>query len=40
MEEGPRWKAKALAIEFWFVTAIVGGSFLAGLYGWVKTLLD
>jgi len=38
MKREPKWKSRALAIEFWFAAALVGGSFLAGLVGGIRSL--
>jgi hypothetical protein len=38
MKQEPKWKSRALAIEFWFAAALVGGSFLAGLVGGIRSL--
>jgi len=38
MDQKPNWKSRALAIEFWFATLLVGGSFLAGLVGGIRSL--
>ena len=40
MDDEPKWKARALAIEFWLATAIVDGSFLVGIYNGLKYLLN
>lgn len=40
MKQEPKWKSRALAIEFWFATLLVGGSFIAGLFGAIRSLLD
>jgi hypothetical protein len=31
MSREPKWKTRAVAIEFWLLTALVAGSFVAGL---------
>jgi len=36
----PKWRDKALAIEFWIATLVVGGAFVAGLYAAAKQLFD
>lgn len=28
----PKWRDRALAIEFWIATAVVGGSFIVGAW--------
>src|SRR3546814_2106155 len=28
MDQEPKWKSRALAIEFWFAAVLVGGSFI------------
>jgi hypothetical protein len=35
----PKWRDRALAIEFWIATALVGGSFLVGAWQALKSLL-
>lgn len=34
-----KWRDRALAIEFWIATAVVGGSFLVGAWQALKYLL-
>ena len=36
----PKWRDKALAIEFWFATILVAGTFVAGLISGVRHLLE
>jgi len=36
----PKWRDKALAIEFWIATIFVSGAFVAGLYAAVKQILE
>lgn len=36
----PKWKARAVAIEFWIVSIVVGGSFIAGIVSGVRYLLE
>lgn len=38
MAQEPKWKRRALAIEYWLLTALVAGSFIAGLIGAVRSL--
>lgn len=38
MDQEPKWKSRALAIEFWFAALLVGGSFIAGLVGAIRSL--
>ncbi|WP_302480091.1 hypothetical protein [Sphingopyxis terrae] len=38
MTDKPRWKRRALAIEFWLAAVIVAGSFIAGIIGAVRSL--
>lgn len=38
MDQEPKWKSRALAIEFWFAAMLVGGSFIAGLVGAIRSL--
>jgi hypothetical protein len=38
MNQEPKWKSRALVIEFWFAAVLVGGSFLAGLVGAIRSL--
>lgn len=40
MIKDPKWRDKALAIEFWVATVVVGGAFVAGLYAAAKQLFD
>ena len=39
MSGEPKWKARAVAIEFWLLTAVVAGSFVAGLVSAVRYLI-
>lgn len=34
----PGWKQRAIAIEFWVLTAFVGGAFIVGLIGAIGAL--
>jgi len=36
----PKWRDKALAIEYWALTVLVAGSFVAGIVSAAKTLLE
>src|SRR3546814_5581901 len=38
MDQEPKWKSRALAIEFWFAAVLVGGSFITGLVGAIRSL--
>src|SRR3546814_9802707 len=38
MKQEPTWKSRELAIEFWFAAVLVGGSYLAGLVGGIRSL--
>ncbi|MGQ3138385.1 MAG: hypothetical protein ACT6Q5_07460 [Sphingopyxis solisilvae] len=38
MTNDPKWKDRALAIEFWLASVLVAGSFIAGLIGAVRSL--
>ena len=38
MARDSKWREKALAIEFWIATAIVGGSFVVGLLSGIRSL--
>ncbi|MEL0154782.1 MULTISPECIES: hypothetical protein [Sphingopyxis] len=35
---GTKWRDRALAIEFWIATALMGGSFLVGAWQALKYL--
>ncbi|WP_267463763.1 hypothetical protein [Sphingopyxis solisilvae] len=37
-EREPKWRDRAIAIEFWIATALVGGSFLVGAWQALKYL--
>ncbi|WP_269090320.1 hypothetical protein [Sphingopyxis jiangsuensis] len=39
MKREPKWKTRALAIEFWLAAAFVAGSFVAGLVSAVRYLI-
>jgi len=39
MERGPDWRENGEAVEYWLLAALVGGSFLAGAWGFVRWLL-
>jgi len=39
MSHEPKWKTGAVAIEFWLLTALVAGAFVAGLVSAVGYLL-
>jgi len=34
----PRWKQRAIAIEYWLLTAFVGGAFVVGIIGAINSL--
>lgn len=36
----PKWRDQALAIEYWAATALVAGSFVAGVVSAVRYLLE
>lgn len=36
----PKWRDKALAIEFWMASILVAGAFVAGIVGGAKSLLE
>ena len=38
MTRESKWKSRAIAIEFWLLSALVGGSFIAGLIGAIRSL--
>lgn len=40
MTREPKWKRRAIAIEFWFLTALVAGSFVVGLVSAIRSLID
>lgn len=40
MSKEPRWKVRAIAIEFWMLATLVGGSFIAGIVSAVRYLLE
>jgi hypothetical protein len=35
----PAWKRKAIALEYWLLTMVVVGAFIAGLVGGVVEIL-
>ncbi len=37
MSREPKWKRRALAIEFWLLSALVAGSFVAGIVGAIRS---
>ena len=39
MKREPKWKSRALVIEYWLATAVVAGSFVAGIVSAVRYLL-
>jgi hypothetical protein len=39
MDSETKWKARAVAAEFWLLTALVAGSFVAGLVSAIRALL-
>ncbi|WP_422062205.1 hypothetical protein [Sphingopyxis sp.] len=39
MPPEPNWKDHAVAVEYWLATAIVAGSFVAGLIAAVRVAL-
>ncbi|WP_268893995.1 hypothetical protein [Sphingomonas sp. AX6] len=34
----PRWKQRAIAIEYWVMTAFVVGAFVVGIIGAINSL--
>ncbi|MGH6649970.1 MAG: hypothetical protein ACREB7_02450 [Sphingopyxis sp.] len=38
MPREPKWKRRAIAIEFWLLTALVAGSFVAGIIGAIRAV--
>lgn len=38
MTHESKWKSRAIAIEYWLLSALVGGSFIAGLLSAIRTL--
>lgn len=34
----PRWKQRAVAIEYWVLTLFVGGAFVVGIIGAINSL--
>ncbi|WP_283214417.1 hypothetical protein [Sphingopyxis sp. 2PD] len=40
MIKDPKWRDKALAIEFWIATLVVGGAFVAGIVGGAQSLFE
>ncbi|WP_446543321.1 hypothetical protein [Sphingopyxis sp. LARHCG72] len=38
MTAEPKWKRRAVAIEYWLVSALVAGSFVAGLIAAIRSL--
>ena len=40
MTHESKWKSRAIAIEYWLLSALVGGSFIAGLVAAIRTLAD
>jgi hypothetical protein len=38
-EHDPNWRDRALAVEFWMATALVGGAFLVGAWHALRYLL-
>ncbi|WP_310310752.1 hypothetical protein [Sphingopyxis sp. BE249] len=39
MNHEPNWKDRGRAVEYWLATAIVAGSFVAGLISAVRYLI-
>lgn len=39
MDREPKWKSRGLTIEFWFAAVLVGGAFIAGLVGAIRSLI-
>lgn len=38
MPREPKWKHRAIAIEFWLLTTLVAGSFVAGIVGAIRAV--
>ncbi len=38
MTREPKWKNRAIAIEYWLLSALVAGSFLAGIVAATRSL--
>jgi len=38
MSGEPKWKRRAIAIEFWLLSALVAGSFVAGIVGAIRSI--
>lgn len=38
MTHESKWKSRAIEIEYWLLSALVGGSFIAGLLSAIRTL--
>ena len=38
MIRDPKWKRRAFALEYWLVSALVAGSFVAGIIGAIRSL--
>jgi hypothetical protein len=38
MTREPKWKNRAVAIEYWLLSALVAGSFLAGIVAAIRSL--
>ena len=39
MTRESKWKSRAIAIEFWLLSAFVAGSFIAGLIAAIRSLV-
>ena len=40
MDQEPRWRAVGEALEYWLLAALLAGSFVAGLWGFVRWLFS
>lgn len=40
MTRDPKWRSRAFAVEYWMLTVLVAGAFLAGIIGGIKTLFE
>ncbi|NYF30651.1 hypothetical protein [Sphingopyxis sp. JAI108] len=38
MTRDPKWKRRAIVLEFWLLSALVAGSFVAGIIGAIRSL--
>lgn len=40
MIKDPKWRARAFAVEYWMLTILVAGTFIAGIIGGLKSLSE